>query len=173
MRSACHRLLGKQWFHHQHATSSAPAGPLNKSGISRYALACYSSHGPHTCRMLYTSQCVQTVSAEELQDKQVYYGGPCGRGTANILHCCSEIEGATQIIEVRMLALSAYLLALVSYSKLLVLFCQLIGCCISMQNMLPARLLGAGLLFLLVEVCMHFQEHHADSSDIRQRTYCE
>lgn len=30
---------------------------------------------------------------------QVYYGGPCGRGTANILHICSEIEGATQIIE--------------------------------------------------------------------------
>ncbi|KAA6426697.1 MAG: hypothetical protein FRX49_03807 [Trebouxia sp. A1-2] len=37
--------------------------------------------------------------AEELQDKQVYYGGPCDRGTANIIHCCSELEGATQIIE--------------------------------------------------------------------------
>ncbi len=106
-----YRLLGKQWFHYQHTASSAAAGSLNKSGISRYVLSCNSSHGPHVCSMLYTAQCVQTVSAEELQDKQVYYGGPCGRGTANILHCCSEIEGATQIIEVRMLALSAYLSA--------------------------------------------------------------
>ncbi len=128
MHSVCRRLLGKQWFHHQHATSSPPAGSLNKSGVSRYVLASDSSHGPRACSMLYTSQCVQTVSAEELQDKQVYYGGPCGQGTANILHCCSEIEGATQIIEVWMLALSAYLSTYVLHSKLLVLLFQLTGC---------------------------------------------
>lgn len=40
------------------------------------------------------------MPAEVLQDKQVYHGGPCGRGSANVLHSCGEVEGAAQIVAV-------------------------------------------------------------------------
>lgn len=37
--------------------------------------------------------------ADALRHKQVYYGGPCSRGNANVLHACSEVQGAIQIVE--------------------------------------------------------------------------
>lgn len=42
------------------------------------------------------------VFAEELHDKEVYYGGPCSRGMANVVHSCSAVEGATEIVQVRL-----------------------------------------------------------------------
>lgn len=55
------------------------------------------------CTNLAVSEATMTSHADALRHKQVYYGGPCSRGNANVLHACSEVQGAIQIVEVSVL----------------------------------------------------------------------
>ena len=57
------------------------------------------------CTNLAVSEATMTSHADALRHKQVYYGGPCSRGNANVLHACSEVQGAIQIVEVSVLRL--------------------------------------------------------------------
>ena len=40
------------------------------------------------------------MSTDNLQEKQLFNGGPCSTSAANVLHTCSRVQGATQIVEV-------------------------------------------------------------------------
>lgn len=50
------------------------------------------------------------MSIDSLQEKQLFLGGPCSTGAANVLHTCDIVQGATQIVEV------AFLLASVEWA---------------------------------------------------------
>lgn len=43
------------------------------------------------------------MSIDNLQEKQLFNGGPCGTSAANVLHTCNGVQGATQIVEVALL----------------------------------------------------------------------
>lgn len=43
------------------------------------------------------------MSTDSLQEKQLFLGGPCSTGAANVLHTCDKVQGATQIVEVAFL----------------------------------------------------------------------
>ena len=44
-----------------------------------------------------------TMSTDNLQEKQIFNGGPCSTSAANVLHTCNRVQGATQIVEVAVL----------------------------------------------------------------------
>lgn len=52
------------------------------------------------------------MSTDILQEKQLFNGGPCNTSAASVLHTCSKVQGATQIVEVAFL-LSLAILCLV------------------------------------------------------------
>lgn len=41
-----------------------------------------------------------TMSTDNLQEKQLFHGGPCSTSAANVLHTSNKVHGATQIVEV-------------------------------------------------------------------------
>ena len=43
------------------------------------------------------------MSTDNLQEKQLFNGGPCSTSAANVLHICDNVQGATQIVEVAFL----------------------------------------------------------------------